>query len=97
MGRVNQDVEALRVGDRVTSDYHPGEEAIVRTITRLEQVPEGRSCSGGILAEADGGDGGTTIPEIWYQCSTPAEWGQWRGDQRPSWGVSAKWLIPEKE
>ena len=92
MPRLNQDVAALRVGDRVTSDYHPDEAEIVRTIDRLAPG----SCAGGVRAQASAGDGGTPIPDRPAPVS-PQQWGSWRGDPSDQWGVSALWLIPEKE
>ncbi len=90
--RLNQDVEALRVGDRVTSDYHPYEPAIVRTITRLAPG----TCAGGVRACANAGDGGTPIPDR-PQPVSQEEWATWRTDPSDEWGVSAQWLIPVKE
>ncbi len=92
MPRLNQDVAALRVGDRVTSDYHPDEAGIVRTIERLAPG----SCAGGVRAQASAGDGGTPIPDRPRRVSQE-QWGIWRGAPCDPWGVSALWLIPDKE
>jgi hypothetical protein len=90
--RRNQDVAALRVGDRVTSDYHPDEAEIVRTITRLAPG----TCSGGVRACANAGDGGTPIPDRPPPVSQD-QWATWRAEPSDLWGVSAQWLIPVKE
>ena len=91
IARRNDNVEALFVGQLVTSDYHPDEAAVVRKILRLGPG----TCSGGVRANASAGTG-TPIPDR-PQPASSDQWGSWRDDPSDIWGVSAQWLIPEKE
>jgi hypothetical protein len=45
--------DMVSVGDRVTTGFHRGEEAIIRTVTMVEVMPKSQT---GIGVSADGGD-----------------------------------------
>ena len=56
--RINRKCDELVVGMKVTTDYIPGEEQIIRTLTMIR--PDTK-CGSGLRAIADEGDGGTLV------------------------------------
>lgn len=69
VSRKNPDVASLHVGMKVTTDFIPGEEDIVRTLTSLK--PTGKAFGSGYCATADGGEERPPCP----YCQRPHETG----------------------